>query len=350
VKYHSKLKRAISEINLLGRLGCPFLFLMDFEMESPYVFPIHELPDGIWFNFNGRGNTQTQSDHSVQPDFYFRQLPVSIEEYKKGYHIVMEGIKKGDSFLTNLTFPTKVETSLSMDEVYNHSSAKYKLKFLDEWVVFSPESFIKIENGIIKTFPMKGTIDAHLPNAYESILNNKKEKAEHNTVVDLLRNDLSRVARKVQVSNYRYVEKIKSHKKEILQVSSTITGNVNDYYKDHLGELFLQLLPAGSISGAPKAKTCRIIREAEGQPRGFYTGVAAYFDGQNVDSCVLIRYLEKQGDQLVARSGGGITFMSNLESEYQEMIDKVYVPIYRDHQDRQQESNEHQVAQSALPS
>ncbi len=348
MKYHHSFKRAIEEINLLGRLNCPFLFLIDFEMERPYVFPAHSLPDGLLFNFNGKGNTEVLTKSQDPSDFYFKAHPICLNEYARGFDIVMEGIKKGDSFLTNLTFPTKVETSLSFNEIYSHSTAKYKLKFFDEWVVFSPESFIKIENGIIRTFPMKGTIDATHYNAANTILNNKKEKAEHNTVVDLLRNDLSRVAKNVHVSDYRYLDKIKSHQKEILQVSSTITGSVSDYYMNHLGELFSQLLPAGSISGAPKEKTCQIIREAEGQPRGFYTGIAAYFDGQNVDSCVLIRYIEQQGNELIARSGGGITFMSNLESEYQEMIDKVYVPINRNHKDSQRSGYEYPMAQSAV--
>jgi len=90
----------------------------------------------------------------------------------------------------------------------------------------------------------------------------------------------------------------------------------------------MRLLPAGSVSGAPKKKTVEIIRNAEGQDRGYYTGIFGFFDGNNLDSGVMIRYIEKIGDQLVYRSGGGITTHSNWKSEYQELIDKVYVPIY----------------------
>lgn len=109
------------------------------------------------------------------------------------------------------------------------------------------------------------------------------------------------------------------------QVSSEITGKLGADYKSKLGDILFSLLPAGSISGAPKKKTVEIIRHAEGEERGYYTGVCGYFDGESLDSCVLIRYLDEQGRY---RSGGGITFLSQLEEEYQEMIDKVYVPIY----------------------
>ena len=87
-------------------------------------------------------------------------------------------------------------------------------------------------------------------------------------------------------------------------------------------------MPAGSILGAPKPKTLEIILEAESQPRGFYSGVCGWFDGKNLDSCVMIRFIEKEGKDLFFRSGGGITHRSNLDSEYQEMKNKIYVPIY----------------------
>jgi len=93
----------------------------------------------------------------------------------------------------------------------------------------------------------------------------------------------------------------------------------------------MALLPAGSVSGAPKKKTLEIIAENETDPRGYYTGVFGIFDGENVDSAVMIRYIEKSGDKLWYRSGCGITNQSECASEYKEMIDKVYVPIGRKH-------------------
>lgn len=88
----------------------------------------------------------------------------------------------------------------------------------------------------------------------------------------------------------------------------------------------MKLLPAGSISGAPKPKTLDIIKEAELDKRGYYTGIMGIFDGNSFDSAVMIRYVEKKGKQLVFRSGGGITAQSKAHEEYNEMVDKVYFP------------------------
>ena len=91
---------------------------------------------------------------------------------------------------------------------------------------------------------------------------------------------------------------------------------------------FFKLLPAGSISGAPKKKTVEIICKAENYKRGFYTGIFGFFDGEKLDSGVMIRYIEEQNGKLIFKSGGGVTTFSDEEKEYNEMIDKVYVPIY----------------------
>jgi para-aminobenzoate synthetase component 1 len=92
--------------------------------------------------------------------------------------------------------------------------------------------------------------------------------------------------------------------------------------------MILKLLPAGSISGTPKKKTIKIIKEVEGYKRGFYTGIFGITDEKTfLDSAVIIRYIEKDKDNLIYKSGGGITIDSNLESEYKELIDKVYIPV-----------------------
>ncbi len=174
---------------------------------------------------------------------------------------------------------------------------------------------------------MKGTIDAALPNAAERILADAKELAEHVTIVDLLRNDLNRVALQVRVERFRYIEQIQTNRKSLLQVSSEISGLLSADHHNRLGDLFAALLPAGSVSGAPKAETLRIIREAEGTPRGFYTGVFGYFDGEDLESAVMIRFIEHGPDGLLFRSGGGITAFSDPQQEYRELLDKVYLPI-----------------------
>lgn len=174
---------------------------------------------------------------------------------------------------------------------------------------------------------MKGTIDADIPGAAEAILNDEKEKAEHITIVDLIRNDLSLVADHVYVSKFRYIDKLKTSHKDLLQVSSEITGTLPPDYHSRIGDILVSLLPAGSVSGAPKQKTVQVIAEAEQEKRGYYTGVFGYFDGHLLDSGVMIRFIEQCNNQLYFRSGGGITTQSDAKTEYQEAIDKVYVPL-----------------------
>ena len=107
---------------------------------------------------------------------------------------------------------------------------------------------------------MKGTIDAALPDAEAQLLNNRKEIDEHNTIVDLIRNDLNRVATHVELTRYRYVERIKTNHKTLLQISSEIQGTLPEDWHKQLGTILEKLLPAGSISGAPKLKTLEIIK------------------------------------------------------------------------------------------
>ncbi|MCX7875309.1 MAG: aminodeoxychorismate synthase component I [Melioribacteraceae bacterium] len=309
-------------MNLLGKKKIPFLFVIDFEMENSFVFQLSELTnENIFFCIN------EPIKEKIDKNFFFKKSPVNFETYKKAFEYVKEEIKKGNSYLTNLTFQTEIETNLTLEEIYEFSNAKYKLLFKDQFVVFSPECFVKIENGIISSYPMKGTIDAKIPNAKEIILKDEKEFAEHVTIVDLIRNDLSIVAKNVHVENFRYVEKIVTNEKELYQVSSKIVGELPHNYNEIIGDIIFSMLPAGSISGAPKKKTVEIIKKAENCKRGFYTGIFGLFDGFNLDSAVMIRFIENNNGNLFYRSGGGITYLSDVNLEYQELIDKVYVPI-----------------------
>ena len=155
-----------------------------------------------------------------------------------------------------------------------------------------------------------------------------KEKAEHYTVVDLLRNDLSMVADWVQLDEFQRIDFLKTRNKNLYAMSSEISGKVKPKFQNKIGKLMKTLLPAGSILGAPKPKTLEIILESETYERGFYTGVCGYFDGENLDSCVMIRFIQQNGENLTFRSGGGITHLSKLADEYQEMKNKIYVPIH----------------------
>ena len=210
------------------------------------------------------------------------------------------------------------------------SKALYRCWLKDRFVCFSPEIFVRINGeGVVSSFPMKGTIDATRPEAEKELMENKKEAAEHATIVDLIRNDLSMIAEKVQVKRYRYVDHVTTNKGEILQTSSEITGQLSAGYREHIGSLLFRLLPAGSITGAPKQRTMEIIHEAEGYERGFYTGVMGCYSKGTLDSAVMIRFIDQDRDgQFCYKAGGGITAQSNNDDEYKEVIEKVYVPIY----------------------
>jgi para-aminobenzoate synthetase component I len=322
----SSVKDIIKQMNEIGKRSEPFLFILDFDLEKPVLLRIKDIdPEKIRFNIDGFGKTTKES--SPAKEFIFKKFPVSFNEYAIGFENIIKHIRLGNTYLLNLTFPTKIESNLSLSEIYQLSQARYKLYFENSFVVFSPEAFVKIEGNEISSYPMKGTIDAGLPDAETILLNDTKELAEHNTIVDLIRNDLSMVSKNVRVEKFRYIEKINTHEKVLLQTSSKICGDVLSDWKERLGDILITMLPAGSISGAPKKKTVEIIKEVENYDRGYFTGVFGYFDGHKLDSAVMIRFIEKIGGNLYFKSGGGITSFSNCESEYREMVDKVYLPV-----------------------
>jgi len=315
----------IHQLNKWGKQKIPFVFLIDFQGKNPLIFPLDESQKEILWKipgFSNEGELRQKAELKT-----WKATPVSFEKFKTGFNQVMWHIHNGDTYLLNYTKPTQVETNLSLEEIFHVSTAPYKIYLKDKFVCFSPESFVKIEDGKIYSFPMKGTIDADIENADQIILTDSKEIAEHNTIVDLIRNDLSLVAENVTVEKFRYLSHIQTNNKNLWQVSSEISGDLPKNYEVNIGEILFALLPAGSISGAPKKKTLEIIERTELYERGYYTGVFGIFDGKNLDSCVLIRFIENQNGQLIYKSGGGITFMSEAEKEYDEMLKKVYVPI-----------------------
>jgi len=321
------LKEIINRINKFGREKEPFLFIIDFDMEKPIVLPLKDIDsNNILFSINGNSNS------ICKPHYYsratkFKSYPVSKSRYEKAFNYVQKHIKHGNSFLVNLTMPSSIETNLGLEEIFHRSNAKYKLWLKNEIVVFSPETFIKTNGTKVSSFPMKGTMNASLPNAKQQLLESEKELAEHYTIVDLIRNDLNMVAKDVKVDKFRFIDRIETNSGGLLQMSSEIVGDLPHNYLENLGDILIKMLPAGSISGAPKKKTLEIIKEAEQYKRGYYTGVFGVFDGENIDSGVMIRYIEQTEDGLMYKSGGGITVKSNVDEEYQELMDKVYLPV-----------------------
>ncbi len=320
---------AIKQMNEWGRRGEPFLFVIDYEEENIVLSRMDDInPTECLFAFPQASNGGT----AVPPlpeEVLWHITPPAFETYEHSFDIVHRHLMRGDSFLCNLTCRIPIFTNLSTQRIFLLSKAPYKLWLRGRCVCFSPEIFVRIEGGKIRSFPMKGTIDATLPRAEEMLLADAKETAEHATIVDLIRNDLSMVSEHVHVERYRYIDRIMTNKGAILQTSSIVTGTLPDDYTAQLGKLLFRLLPAGSITGAPKKKTCEIIRSAEGEVRGYYTGVMGYFDGRDLDSAVMIRFIEEDAaGELFFHAGGGITARSNAPDEYNEVIQKTYVPIY----------------------
>ncbi|MFT6867261.1 MAG: para-aminobenzoate synthetase component 1 [Cyclobacteriaceae bacterium] len=317
---------AIQKINAYAANETPFVFFTDFLGSKVWIKPTAEIAESeLRFQFSDHPQNTTYSTHLES--FRFEKRPIPFEEFESSFKQVISEINFGNSFLVNLTFQSPIETNLSLDQIFNISHAKYKLRFKDQFVVFSPETFVKIKDGFIYSYPMKGTIDAKVPNAESQLLNDPKELAEHVTITDLIRNDLSQIADEVQVTKFRFVSEVKTRDKILLQVSTEVRGKLLENHLANLGTLLFKLLPAGSITGAPKHKTVEIIERIENYPRGFYTGICGHFDGKNLDSGVMIRFIEKEQNQLYYKSGGGITSFSKAEKEYQELIDKIYVPI-----------------------
>ncbi|MGB3142877.1 MAG: aminodeoxychorismate synthase component I [Maribacter sp.] len=307
----------------------PFFFLIDFLKSDKQVYTYEEAAaNQIFFDIKGKTNeNESEQIPSESLPIELKPKPIPFSDYEKAFRTVKNEIFNGNSFLLNLTFATALENSVDLKTIYNQASAPYKLLYKEKFVVFSPECYLKFRDGYVYSYPMKGTINSAVPNAREKLLNNEKELQEHHTIVDLIRNDLSMIAKEVTVTKFRYIDTIKKAGQELLQTSTEIRGKLPENWKQGFASLLLKTLPAGSISGAPKKKTLEIIREVEPTPRGFYTGIFGVFDGTNIDSAVSIRYIEKQNNRLFYKSGGGITHLSTLEEEYQELLEKIYVPI-----------------------
>jgi len=313
-------------MNEAGQKQIPFLFGVDFEMAKGFFYENPMDSQSVLFTV-GKHSNHSKLQVDIDDPTLLKKIPEGYDDYLSKFQIVSSALHKGNSFLLNLTERTAIECNLTLQDIYSRTHALYKILVPGRFVCFSPESFVKIASGEISSYPMKGTIDAAFPHAEEHLMADYKETCEHNTIVDLIRNDLSIVAEHVHVRRFRYVDVLKTNDKELLQTSSEICGTLSNNYHERLGNIIFDMLPAGSISGAPKQSTVNTIRKAEKINRGYYTGVFGYYDGETLDSAVMIRYIEKENDKYYFRSGGGITINSNPEEEYQEILDKIYLPL-----------------------
>lgn len=188
----------------------------------------------------------------------------------------------------------------------------------------SPETLVKLENGVLHTFPLAGTRPRGKTEAEDialekELLADEKELAEHNMLVDLGRNDLGKISRfgSVTVEKFHSIERY-SH---VMHIGSTVRGEIRDGY-DAL-DAVSAVLPAGTLSGAPKIRACQLIAELENNKRGIYGGAIGYIDFTgNLDTCIAIRIAYKKNGRVFIRSGAGIVADSVPEKEYQECINK----------------------------
>ena len=325
----------IYRINLLAREGDPFLFVINYRGDDAYIRKLADIdPRECLYDFEGTGNVEETTARALPSSVTWEVDAPRYDDYSRSLNIVKSNILAGNSYLANLTCKVAVRCNLSLHDIFLRAKGKYKLLLRGEkgrgrrFVCFSPESFLKIHDGRIYSYPMKGTLDASIPNAVDILMGDRKEAAEHATIVDLIRNDLSRVATQVRVDRYRYIDVLHTNKGDILQTSSEISGQLPDDYREHLGDIIAAQLPAGSITGAPKRKTVEIIQEAEGYNRGFYTGVTGIYSEGNLDSAVMIRFVEQDAEgNLFFKAGGGITSKSDCRKEYEEVIRKIYLPF-----------------------
>lgn len=370
----------IDKINRLASQDEPFLFVINYQGDKAFIRQLSDInPEECLFDFEGRGNFSHARKETLKEEISEKETwkketsekeisetiwqiePPLYEDYERSFNIVKSNIMAGNSYLTNLTCRVPVSCNLSLEEIFHRAKGKYKLllrrkRNLTPFVCFSPETFVRIKGGRIYSYPMKGTLDASLPNAEKQLMEDRKEAAEHATIVDLIRNDLSRVAEDVRVDKYRYIDVLHTNKGDILQTSSEISGRLPEDYPHHLGEILDAQLPAGSITGAPKDKTMQIIQEAEGYDRGFYTGIMGIYDQGELNSAVMIRFIEeetspvdfetdgeknfkakegkasegkepKASRKLYFKAGGGITSKSDCRREYEEVIQKIYLPF-----------------------
>lgn len=312
-------------INALGQNRTPFLFIISYDTKKIFAKALDKLDDDIFYKLENWRNYPVKKRTK---EVTFSKSPVAFSSYQKALNKILEQIRSGNTYLLNLTFKTPIETNYSLKDIFTYARAKFKLYYKDEFTCFSPECFVQMQGDQIATYPMKGTIDANIPDAKACILADEKEMAEHVMIVDLMRNDLGIIGSDVKVKKFRYVEKIKAGKKELLQVSSKITATLPKNWQDNIGTLLSHILPAGSITGTPKRSTVQIINNVEDFDRGFYTGVFGIFDGTALRSGVMIRFIEKEKDgKLYYKSGGGITIDSDTKREYEELIDKIYLPF-----------------------
>lgn len=261
---------------------------------------------------------------SIEPQFPKEKYCEMVETAKHYIH-------EGDIFQVVLSNSMRAKAEGSLFDTYrvlratNPSPYMFYFSGTDlEVAGASPETLVKLENGTLHTFPLAGTRprgrDETEDKALEKeLLTDEKELAEHNMLVDLGRNDLGKISRfgTVKVEKLHSVERF-SH---VMHIGSSVSGKIKEEY-DAL-DAIEAVLPAGTLSGAPKIRACQLIGELENNKRGIYGGAVGYIDfAGNMDTCIAIRMAYKKNGKVFVRSGAGIVADSVPEREYEECLNK----------------------------
>ncbi|MFV0528612.1 MAG: anthranilate synthase component I [Lachnospiraceae bacterium] len=281
--------------------------LIDF-IRSPLVPVPEELPEKVEFTCN-----------------------VTQQEYHKLVEKTKAYIRAGDIFQAvisrQFTAPYK-GSLLSAYRVLRTTNPSPYMVYMcidgEEIMSTSPETLVRLQEGRLTTFPVAGSRPRGSSQAEDEaleadLLQDEKELAEHNMLVDLGRNDLGRISEfdSVEVTEYKMIHKYS----KIMHICSQVEGNIRHPY-DGLSAIEA-VLPAGTLSGAPKIRACEIIEELENRPRGIYGGALGYLDFEgNLDTCIAIRMAVKKKDQVYVQAGGGIVADSVPETEYEESANK----------------------------
>lgn len=246
-------------------------------------------------------------------------------------------IREGDIFQVVLSNRLEAEFEGSLLDTYRVlrtlNPSPYMFYFSSDAIEIagaSPETLVKLKDGELHTFPLAGTRPRGLTQEedkrlMQELLADEKERAEHNMLVDLGRNDLGRISRfgSVTVEKYMSIEKY-SH---VMHIGSTVRGELREELT--AVDAIDSVLPAGTLSGAPKLRACEIINELEQNKRGIYGGAIGYLDFTgNLDTCISIRLAFKKNGKVFVRSGAGIVADSVPETEYQECINKAKAVMF----------------------
>ena len=255
----------------------------------------------------------------------------SKDEFSKMIGKAKHHIKEGDIFQIVLSNRLQANFEGSLFDTYrvlrtvNPSPYMFYFSGTDVEVAgASPETLVKLEDGILHTFPLAGTrprgkSEKEDKELETELLADEKELAEHNMLVDLGRNDLGKISKfgSVVVEKFHSIERY-SH---VMHIGSTVRGEIRPEY-DALNALEA-VLPAGTLSGAPKIRACQLIEELENNKRGIYGGAIGYIDFTgNMDTCIAIRLAYKKNGKVFIRSGAGIVADSDPDKEYMESINK----------------------------